>query len=204
MFGASSYNFIGIHPSECAKENMEDFRRLFEQNVAKIDGVGEIGLDGSYSDDVEFLRIQEKVFEEMLALAERHSLPVSVHSRSASLKTIEFLGKYSLAGVLLHWFAGTESELSKANDRGYFVSFGPAIVYSNKIQKLAWNASPDLTLIETDGPVTYGACFGGRTAEPTFLASVWHSLSHVLGIRFAELEQRLEQNFATYVGKSKG
>ena len=203
-FGASSYNFIGIHPSECSKENIQDFLKLFGDNIAKVDGVGEIGLDGSYSNDVKFLKTQEVVFGEMLGLAERHSLPVSAHSRSASLKTIEFLSKYKLEGVLLHWFAGTESELSKANDKGYFVSFGPAIVYSNRMQKLACKASTDLILIETDGPVSYGACFGGKMAEPTFLASVWHSLSYVLGIKPAELEHKLEQNFATYIGKSKG
>ena len=204
MFGASSYNFIGIHPSECAKEKMEDFQKLFSQNVASIDGVGEIGLDGSYSDNVEFLEIQEKVFGEMLALAEMHSLPVSVHSRGACLKTVEFLSGYKLEGVLLHWFAGTESELSRASQSGYFVSFGPSILYSSRIQKLACSASPDLILIETDSPVTYGACFTGRAAEPTFLASVWQSLSHILGISSSDLEHRLEQNFATYIGKSKG
>jgi TatD DNase family protein len=160
-------------------------------------------LDGSYSQDAEFLKTQEQVFEEMLILAEKYSLPVSVHSRGASLKTIEFLSRYRLNGVLLHWFAGTESELAKANQKGYFVSFGPATVYSNRMQRLACKASTDLMLIETDGPVSYGACFEGRMAEPTFLASVWHSLSHLLGVKPAELEYQLEKNFAAYI-KSKG
>lgn len=203
-FGGSSYNFIGIHPSECAKENIQAFRKLFTDNIGQTDGIGEIGLDGGYSQDEGFLMTQEKVFEEMLALAEKHSLPVSVHSRGAFLKTIEFLSRYRLRGVLLHWFAGTESELSKANDKGYFVSFGPAVVYSNGLQKLACKASTNLILTETDGPVSYSACFEGKMAEPTFLASVWHSLSYVLGIKPAELEHKLAQNFATYIGKSKG
>lgn len=153
---------------------------------------------------MEFLKTQEQVFDKMLVLAEKNSLPVSVHSRAASLKTIEFLSRYELNGVLLHWFAGTESELAKANQRGYFLSFGPAIAYSNRMQKLACKASNDLTLIETDGPVSYGACFGGRMAEPTFLASVWYGLAYLLGVRPADLEYQLERNFIAYIGKSKG
>lgn len=194
------YTFIGIHPSESAKANLQEFQRLFEGSISKVHGIGEIGLDGSYSSDVEFLKTQQKVFEEMLSVAERHSLPISVHSRTATSKVIETLSRYNLKGVLFHWFAGTHAELSKVNDEGYFVSFGPAVVYSSRMQKLARNASLDHTLIETDGPVSYGACFGGRIADPTFLASVWHSLSWILNIKPAELEHKLEENFARYIG----
>ena len=202
--GTFGYTFIGIHPQQCATESKEEFLKFFTKNLKRIDGIGEIGLDGTYSQDSTFLKMQDGMFEYMLGLAEKHSFPISVHSRGATSKTIDTLGKYDLKGVLLHWFSGTEQELSRANSKGYYVSFGPSVVYSKRFQKLARNAAKDLILIETDGPVSYGACFGGRMADPTFLASVWNSLAMAIGAKHDELEHRLDSNFSSYIGRSKG
>ena len=204
MLGKNGYTFTGIHPKDCHLQDKEEFLKLFKSNISKIDGIGEIGLDGSYSQDSTYLKAQQETFELMLGLAEKHLLPVSVHSRNAVAKTIETLGEYSVKCVLLHWFSGTGAELSQANSMGYFVSFGPPIVYSKKLQKLAKVSNRELTLIETDGPVSYGACFGGRIADPTMLASVWHSMSIVLGVNPYDLEEQLTMNFSKYMQRSKG
>ena len=204
MLGTFGYTFVGIHPQKCVAESREEFLNLFIRNLQKIDGIGEIGLDGTYSKDSTFLKMQSETFEHMLSLAEKHSFPVSVHSRGVTSKTIDTLGKYDLKGVLLHWFSGTEQELSRANGKGYYVSFGPSIVYSKKVQKLSRKATWNLVLIETDGPVSYGACFGGHIADPTFLASVLNSLAWAIGAKRDELEHQLKSNFSGYVGKSKG
>lgn len=204
MLGAFGYTFVGIHPQWCVTESKEEFLNLFTRNLQKIDGIGEIGLDGTYSQDSTFLKMQDGMFEYMLGLAEKHSLPISVHSRGATSKTMDTLGKYNLKGVLLHWFSGTEQELSRANGKGYYISFGPSIVYSKRFQKLSENAAKDLLLIETDGPVSYGACFGGCMADPTFLASVWNSLAWTIRAKHDELEHQLNSNFSNYIGKSKG
>ena len=77
------------------------------------------------------------IFEELLELAEQNSKPVSVHSRMATRETLDLLKSYNLS-VMLHWFSGNIREMTDAQDLGYYLSFGPASVYSKKLQKLTY------------------------------------------------------------------
>ncbi|HVX01769.1 MAG TPA: TatD family hydrolase, partial [Nitrososphaera sp.] len=40
--------FVGIHPEFAARENLDVFLQVAKENVASVDGIGEIGLDGTY------------------------------------------------------------------------------------------------------------------------------------------------------------
>ncbi|HEX6068147.1 MAG TPA: TatD family hydrolase, partial [Nitrososphaera sp.] len=40
--------FVGIHPEFAAKEDPQELTDLFQSNANNVDGVGEIGLDGTY------------------------------------------------------------------------------------------------------------------------------------------------------------
>ena len=72
--------FVGIHPEAAAREDLDKFKEIFRENLQFIDGVGEIGLDGTY--DVPYDK-QKQVFNAMLELAESTKKPVSIHSRKA-------------------------------------------------------------------------------------------------------------------------
>jgi len=40
--------FVGIHPEAAAREDLDKFKEIFRAHLQSIDGVGEIGLDGTY------------------------------------------------------------------------------------------------------------------------------------------------------------
>ncbi|MFZ1078040.1 MAG: TatD family hydrolase [Nitrosotalea sp.] len=191
--------FLGIHP-EKANGDLESVVRLIMENSNKISGIGEIGLDKTYvSDDAGFNR-QVSVFEKMLSLAEKLEKPISIHSRRTLEEIFSILPSYHLKGVLLHWFAGNKKQLQKAMDIGSYVSYGPAMVYSQDKQILLSQTEPSKILLETDGPVKFSKCFGYKTAQITFMPSVLFCASQILGKRYDETLEIIEKNTNSYLG----
>ena len=192
--------FIGMHP-EKAGENIEPVLELIQTNSEKLSGIGEIGMDKTYCTTDEDFKKQEFVFRSQLSLAEKLKKPISIHSRKSLDEIFEILSSYSLkGGVLLHWFEGRKSKLQKAMDLGYFVSFGPLMIYSEDKRVLLSKTDLDKLLIETDGPVRFSRCFELKPAQISFLSSVVFCASKVLGQTYDELVSVLERNSKTYLG----
>jgi TatD DNase family protein len=190
--------FIGIHPEAAAREDLDKFKDVFKENIKSVDGVGEIGLDGTY--DVPYER-QKQVFNAMLALAESEKKPVSIHSRKALDDVLEILPSYKIRGVLLHWFAGSKKQLAKSMDMGLYVSYGPVLVYSEDKKVLLKNTDNSQFLVETDGPVRYSRCFENLPAvSSAFLVSVVASAAATLGMPYGEAVRLLQQNSEAYLG----
>jgi len=144
--------FIGIHP-ECANENLEKMITLIEENIDSISGIGEIGLDPTYVNSDEDKKNQTLVFESLLSIAEKHNKPVSIHSRKSLDDVFEVMKSYKTKNALLHWFDGSKKQLRVAMDMGFFVSYGPVLIYANDKQTLLSKTDQDKILVETDGPV---------------------------------------------------
>ena len=70
----------------------------------KVIAVGEIGLD--YYKGKENKDKQIELFEKMLTLAEKHALPVIVHSRKAMQDTYDILKKHNVVGSM-HSYQGS-------------------------------------------------------------------------------------------------
>ena len=185
--------FIGMHP-EKAQDDSESIFKLIDENNEKISGIGEIGLDRTYTNsDKEFVK-QEQVFRTQLSYAEKFRKPVSIHSRKALTEIFEILPSYNIPTTLLHWFDGNKKQLQKAMDLDYYVSFGPAMVYSKDKQVLLSKANKDKILVETDGPVRFSRCFENRTAQIDFIPSIVFCASKVLHMNYDELCDVIEQN----------
>lgn len=194
-------NFVGIHPEAAARENIDEFMEIFSGNLKYIDGIGEIGLDKTYDErGIASYEAQRKIFDAMLGLAESNGKPVSIHSRKALDDVLQILPSYKLRGTLLHWFAGSKKQLVQAMDMGLYVSFGPALVYSDDKKALLKHTSRDRILAETDGPVSYSHCFANLPATSTsFLISVVYSMAKVLGVDYEEAGSILEKNAMSYL-----
>src|SRR5579864_118392 len=191
--------FIGINP-EKADDDLNAMVDLITQNSSKISGIGEIGLDKTYvSDEAGFSR-QVLVFQELLSLAEKLVKPVSIHSRKTLDEIFSILPSYSIKGVLLHWFSGSKKQLQKAMELGCFVSYGPAMIYSDDKKVLLSETRADKILLETDGPVRFSRCFGLKTAQITFLPSVLFCAASVMKKSYDEMLLISEKNVDSYLG----
>jgi TatD DNase family protein len=184
--------FVGLHPSEAKTETEVEW---LEDLLVQASGVGEIGLDPKYSESGEGSQ-QRRLFRVQLATAERAGKPVQVHSRNAETACLDELSTHRLSAVLLHWFNG-ETELGRAEGKGYFVSFGPALLESRKLQRMASNYSKDLILVESDGPVALPSLGGAE--GPLTAPSVVFKLAGLKGVTFEEMTETTARNASSYL-----
>ena len=193
------FPFVGIHPGK-ADEKLEPILELINQNIGGIAGIGEIGLDSTYvSSESEFQR-QEQLFRGQLAIAEKIQKPISIHSRKTLDKIYEIIPSYSLRGMVLHWFDGSKQQLTKAMDLGFFVSFGPLLVYAKDKQVLLSKTEINRILVETDGPVKFSRCFALKPAQVSFIPSIIFCASKVLRKSYDEFSAILEKNSNDFLG----
>ena len=190
--------FLGVHP-EKAQDDTELVFKLIDENNEKISGIGEIGLDNTYTNSDEEFQKQEEVFKTQLSYAEKFGKPVSIHSRKTLDKILEILPSYKIPSVLLHWFDGSKKQLQKAMNLECYVSFGPVMIYSQDKQVLLSKADKDKILVETDGPVRFSRCFENKTAQIDFIPSIIFCASKVLHMNYDELCDVIEQNSQRYL-----
>ena len=184
--------FLGVHPSDATSGRP---RERLGALLDRCDGIGEIGLDAKYS-DASPGSAQMETFLDQLELAEKAGKPVQVHSRGSEKLCLEALATFRLRSVLMHWFEGEES-LQRLDAAGYFVSFGPALLYSKRIRRVARAVSPDRVLTESDGPVVYKALEG--RSGPGLIPSVLFSLAEVKGVAFEEMGRAVEVNLTRFL-----
>jgi len=189
--------FVGVHPSEVLRE--ETSLTWLEPALRRASGAGEIGLDPKYSAK-DAGSAQTKAFLTQLGAAQSAERPVQVHSRDAERECLDALGGFSLGKVLMHWFQ-SEPLLQEAVDRGYFVSFGPSIIHSKKLQRLALRCPHDQALTETDSPVAFGAL--GGVKGPSLVPSVVFKLSELWKEGFEDTREVLSGNAARFLGPSE-
>jgi len=193
------FPFVGIHPGK-ANEKLEPILELINQNIGGIAGIGEIGLDSTYvSSESEFQR-QEQLFRGQLVIAEKIQKPISIHSRKTLDKIYEIIPSYSLRGMVLHWFDGSKQQLTKAMDLGFFVSFGPLLLYAKDKQVLLSKTETNRILVETDGPVKFSRCFALKPAQVSFIPSIIFCASKVLRKSYDEFSAILEKNSNDFLG----
>ncbi len=185
--------FVGVHPSEVLREHT---LRWLPRALEAAAGLGEVGLDPKYS-GVGARSVQVRVFSRQLESAEKKGVPVQVHSRGAERECLDALGGFRLKTVLMHWLQG-EGAIPMVMDRGYFVSFGPAILYSKKLQRMVMMCNPHQVLTETDTPVPHGPLGGIRGAF--LIPSVVFRLAEAWGVRFEEARARTSQNATVFLG----
>ena len=123
--------FLGIHP-EKAQDDPTSVYEMIKENQSKITGIGEIGLDRTYINSEHEWEVQKQVFSNQLSLAEKFQKPISIHSRKTLDDIFDILPSFKIQNVLLHWFDGSKTQLKKAMDFGFYVSYGPLLLYASK------------------------------------------------------------------------
>jgi TatD DNase family protein len=113
--------------------------------------VGEIGLDYYHGKDNRDSQIE--LFERMLYLAEKHNLPVIVHSRKAMQDTLDILKKHEVVGSM-HCYQGSAEMAQQFIKLGFYIGIAGPITHTNnkKIRKMAKKIDINHMLVETDSP----------------------------------------------------
>ena len=203
MYPGMVFAALGIHPWNVKALTEDDLQQMLQlistqkQNKALV-AIGEIGLDYKYT------KIWDKqlmVFDNMLKLAGNLDLPVIIHSRGTTTQIVDMLPSYNLRKVLLHWFSRPVSALTKAVERGYYITEGAPTAYSNGIRDIVRRTPLTNLLTETDGPVRfYKSPFKGKRTTPAFIPTVVKAIAEVKSMDVEDVAAQIIKNFEEFFG----
>ena len=146
------YAALGYFPSFAGRITDEDISLLDDQLTNdKVIAVGEIGLDYYHTKDN--MDKQKELFEEMLGLAEKHRLPVIVHSRKAMQDTFDILKSHDVVGSM-HCYQGSAEMAREFIKLGFYIGIGGTVTHTNNKKTRGMLKKIDINhiLLETDSP----------------------------------------------------
>ena len=144
---------LGLHPQLVADRYSEI--GLFEKLLERTRYVGEIGLDRGPAHFRSF-ELQQSIFSRILQTCAEHGGKIlSLHSVRATKLLLDMLDKHlppDRAGVVLHWFTGSKSDVLRAIDRGCYFSVNEGMLASESGNRVMLQIPVHRVLTETDGP----------------------------------------------------
>lgn len=179
---------IGIHPEDVDNYKDEDLSFIEEHiNDSKVVAIGEIGLDYYYTKENKNKQIE--LFEKQLKLAEKYNKPVIIHSREATLDTIETLKKYNVKGVI-HSFSGSYETACIYIKMGFLLGINGVITFKNcNLKDVYEKIDLNNIVLETDSPYLTPVPFRGKRNDSSHIndiACFVASLKHVSLEKLAE------------------
>lgn len=191
------YGAIGVHPSDTAELNEENFRLLREWcELPKVVSVGEIGLD--YYWDTPEREIQKKWFVRQIALAREVKKPIIVHSREAAKDTMDMMTaeKCGEIGGVVHCYSYTKEVARTFLDMGMYFGIGGVVTFSNakKLKEAVEYIPMENILLETDCPYLAPVPNRGKRNSSLNLPYVAEEIGRLKGISTEEVIRITEQN----------
>ena len=187
------YGALGIHP-ESVDEYTESDMKYVEDHVNDngIVAVGEIGLDYHWTKENKEKQIE--LFNRQLSLAEAVNKPVIIHSRDATVDTIEILKKHHVKGVM-HAFSGSYETAMIYIKMGLLIGVGGVITFKNCNLKDVINKL-DLSniVLETDSPYLTPTPYRGERNDPSHVMDVAKYICDLKGISLEELSKITNEN----------
>lgn len=183
------YAAIGIHPENLdgiSKDSLLEIEALAKDK--KVVAIGEIGLDYHWNKEQENHDKQKDFFMEQINLANKLSLPVSIHSRDASEDTLLLLKQHPVHfGAVLHCYSGSTELLPEFAKLGLYFGFDGPITYKNAITpKNNVVVCPiDRLLSETDSPYLSPVPYRGKENHPVYVKEI---VSQMAALRNSDVE----------------
>lgn len=187
------YVCAGVHPS-CLDENLELLELLVKENLnnPKLIAIGEIGLDYYYGKESKEQQIN--MFEKQLSIAEKYNLPVVIHSREATMDTLNILKKYKVTGVI-HSFNGSLETAKEYIKLGYKLGINGMITFKNcKLKEVIKELNLTNLVLETDAPYLTPEPFRKYSNEPKYIKTIAEFLANIFNVPLDEVMKITTQN----------
>jgi len=187
------YGAIGIHPEYVDNYTLDDIK-FIENNISnkKVIAIGEIGLDYYYTKENK--EKQKELFEKQLKLAEDNNIPVIIHSRDATLDTINTLKKYKVRG-LIHSFSGSLETAKEYIKMGYLIGINGVITFKNaNIKDVIKEIPLEYLVLETDSPYLTPVPYRGKQNNPAHIIDIAKFVCDLKNISLEELAKITNDN----------
>lgn len=196
------YSICGISPNDIPQSEQqlwkdidEIYKIMKENNSKKLVAVGEIGLD--YYWNKENKELQKQAFIKQIELANELKLPIVIHSRDASVDTIDIIKNYKVnkAGIF-HCCQLNQELVRQALELGYYISFAGPVTFKNsknapEIIKLV---PIDRILIETDSPYLSPEPHRGKRNDCRNVKYVAQKIADIKGCTLDEIAYKTYEN----------
>jgi len=150
------FSTVGVHPHDAKSftDNSLGIMRELALNPQVV-AIGECGLD--FDRDFSPRDVQERVFEEQIILAGELKKPLFLHERSAFNRFVEIMEKNRehWTNVCVHCFTGTEEELIKYVEMGFYIGITGWVCDDRRgqdLQNIIKHIPLNRLMIETDSP----------------------------------------------------
>jgi TatD DNase family protein len=191
----------GVHPdSEAVREpSVADLLDLAAK--PRVVAIGETGLDyyrlnGRTLAEMEW---QRERFRVHIRAARAGSLPLVVHTRSASDDTVAILQEEGAqaAGGVFHCFTETQAVARAALDLGFYISFSGILTFktAQALRDIARFVPLDRCLIETDSPYLAPVPFRGQINSPAYVPFVAQQIAALKGLPVEQIASATSANF---------
>lgn len=171
---------VGLHPHE-ASNGLDGIEALLGE--PEVVAVGECGLDYHYEHSP---RADQKVtFAAQIQLANKHALPLMVHTREAWSDTFDILATEGVPDrTIIHCFTGGPDEARRCLDLGAMLSFSGIVTFkaATDVQEAAKIAPDDRLLVETDSPYLAPTPNRGKPNRPSWVPLVGARLAELRGV----------------------
>ena len=187
------YVTIGYHPEYAdtvTESDLDYLKSLLGEK--KVVGIGEIGLDYHYTKDNKDKQIW--LFEEQLKIAEEFNLPVVIHSRDATMDTINILKKYKVKGII-HCFSGSLETAKIYISMGFLLGIGGVVTFKNsKLKDVVKEVPSESIVLETDSPYLAPVPFRGKINSSKYLEYIANFIAEIKNISVEELAEITSRN----------
>ena len=171
---------VGVHPHD-ATDGMAGIEELLSAD--KVVGVGEAGLDYHY--DHSPRDVQKDVFAQHIAMANKHDLPLIIHTRDAWADTFEILDAEGVPDrTVFHCFTGGPEDARNGLDRGIVISVSGIVTFKNAtdLQDAVRMTPLDMLMVETDSPYLAPVPHRGKKNQPANVVHVGTAVAELHGI----------------------
>ena len=188
---------VGIHPSDSAELDEEQFKWLEEQaRKSKVVAIGEIGLDYYWKEPDR--EIQKIWFIRQLELAKKLKKPVIIHSRDAASDTLSILQSKEAEDVsgVIHCFSYTKETAKILLEKGYYFGIGGVITFSNakKLVEAVEYLPIDKILLETDSPYLAPVPNRGKRNSSLNIPYIAEKISEIKKIPYDVVIEKTNKN----------
>jgi len=196
------YSICGISPNDIPQSEQQLWKDIDEisqivknNNSKKLVAIGEIGLD--YYWNKENKDLQKQAFIKQIELANELELPIVIHSRDASVDTLDIIrnNKVEKAGIF-HCCQLNQELVRQALELGYYISFAGPITFKNSknAPEIIKMVPMDRILIETDSPYLSPEPNRGKRNDCRNVKYVAQKIADVKGITIEEVAQKTYEN----------
>lgn len=180
---------VGIHPQEISN-NIDDLEKLITDDVVAI---GECGLE--FTDNVDKDK-QILYFKKQIELSLKHNKALIVHSRDASIETLEILKSYQNLRGVIHCYTGGKKRIKQYLELGenWYFGIDGNITYEDGLVEVVKNIPKDRLVLETDSPFLTPIPLRGEENSPQNIKYIYQKVADIWGLSIEETEKIIDGN----------